>query len=106
VDEERTPHAGKFARQVWKHYSLELDAGSNEADEWTDEEGFIEFPERTIRAGLLCRAVATGWSAMMTLAHGSTGIHAHVLVWGADTYAVEASYSPGKPLPEEIVVRR
>ncbi len=40
----------------------------------------------------------------MTLAHGSTGISADVMVWGNDHYPESVRYEPGKTLPEKIVL--
>jgi hypothetical protein len=106
VDKEGKPCVGQFVRQSWKHDSLELSAGDNIENSWTDDEGYVDFPERTIRAGLLQRILFPAWAALMTLAHGSTGISADVMVWGADNYPIEAVYVPGQPLPEVIVLTR
>jgi hypothetical protein len=73
-------------------------------DSWTDAEGYVDFPERTIRACLLQRILFPAWAALMTLAHGSTGISADITVWGADSYPNEAMYVPDQPLPEVIVL--
>src|SRR5882672_1607716 len=86
VDENGHPYAGKQVRQTWKHYSLELDAGDNLEDRWTDENGYVAFPERTIRASFLGRVILTTFNTGMTLAHGSIGIHADVAATGPQGY--------------------
>jgi hypothetical protein len=106
IDQEGKPYPENFVRQSWKHYSLDLSSGTNLEDRWTDADGYVQFPERTIRACLLQRVSFPAWPHLMTLAHGSTGIRADVMVWGSDTYAIDADYVPGKPLPEAIILPR
>jgi hypothetical protein len=81
VDEQGKPRAGVQVTQVWKHYSLEWGGCcDNEEERWTDGNGFVVFPRRTIWAGLLRRIVFPIWARVLTLAHGGSGIHAYVMV--------------------------
>src|SRR6185503_6950557 len=100
VDNEGNPWVGQFVRQTWKDYTLEPDAGENLEDKWTDAEGYVDFPERTITASVLQRVLFPAWAALMTSAHGSTGVSADVLVWGPDNSPREAKYIRGQPLPD------
>ena len=50
VDTAGNPLRGAFVRQVWKDYSVE--SASHEQDARTDENGYVSFPERTIRSEL------------------------------------------------------
>ena len=105
VDEEGKPYVGKQVRQLWKHYSLEFESGQNGEFQVTDSEGFVSFPERTIRASLLWRMIVPAIKTVLTLAHGSTGIDAYVSTSGPQGYK-SVEYVPGKPLPERIVLPR
>ena len=103
VNEKGEPYIGKKVRQAWKHYSLELDTAENMEDRWTDHNGYVAFPERTIRANLLWRTIVPLWSTVMMLAHGSTGISADVAASGPQGYE-SVKYVPNKPLPEQLVL--
>ena len=100
TDKEGKPVAGVRARQFWKHYSLAWQGCCPEMeDRWTDANGYVVFPKRTIWAGVLRRIVFPVWAKAQTLAHGSTGIRAYVMI--SDEYETN-NYQPGKPLPNEV----
>lgn len=103
VDENGKPYVGKQVRQAWKHYTLDREPGTNMEDQFTDGDGQVTFPERIIRANLFSRVMLTTYSALMTFAHGSYGIHADVAASGPQGYK-SVAYVPGKPLPEQIVL--
>ena len=103
VDWEGKPLTDEFVRQSWTHYSLESCCGDID-DRWTDENGYVVFPERLIWASLLRRALFPIWARVMTIAHGSEGIAADVVVWGKDTYSESVEYKPNQPLPDKIVL--
>ena|SRR6266481_2683401 len=96
-------HTRKEVRQNWKHYSLEADGIDHLEDQWTDENGYASFPERTIRASILRRIVLTAFTGAMTLAHGSVGISAGVAATGPQGYQ-RLEYDPGQPLPRRLVL--
>lgn len=98
VNREGKPLADKRVTQSWRHYSLQFCCG-NEDDRATDENGYVTFPKRVIWASLLRRVTFTVWAHIMTLAHGSTGIHAWVTAYPETVF-----YEPDKPLPSEIVL--
>jgi hypothetical protein len=107
VNERGTPLKDVFVRQSWKHYSYELDAGENLEDAWTDENGYITFPERTIKVSLIKQAIAPLIVDRMLQEHASFGASAAIMAWGdkggeGDASSVE--YEPGKPLPEQLVL--
>ncbi len=105
VNERGEPIKGKFARESWAHYSLELNPSERGADRWSDDKGFVIFPKGTIRASLVRRAIFPILTSIYSLAHGSTGIRADVTVWyGTDNMPKSLNYEPGKPLPDQIVV--
>jgi hypothetical protein len=105
VDEAGNPYVEHRVEQAWKHYSLELGAGSNGEVRWTDRNGYVSFPERTLRANLLWRVAIPIFSSVMTLAHGSTGVSSTVFTTGPQGYG-SAKYVSGKPPPEQLVLPR
>lgn len=106
VDESGRPLPNEFVRQIWKHYSLELDAGDHSDDGWTDADGYAAFPERTIRANLLQRMLVPLRHATALGPHASYGASSNIMVWGGRLVPEIASYKPGEPLPSEIVFPR
>lgn len=102
VCENGAPVGREFVKQGWAHYTLE--SYSHTEDQRTDDDGYVTFPERTIRAGLLQRGVYTVWSKALTLAHGSYGPSADVIAWDAQRMPHSVDYKVGEPLPREIVV--
>ena len=104
VDQHGQPFVGEEVREIWQHYSLEGEGHSEERQ--TDENGYVVFPERKICTPLLWRIVSTGLAAVLTLAHGSMGVHAWVMVIGYSTSGGTRDYKPGRTLPGEIVLQR
>ncbi len=105
VDEEGVPYARKRVRQSWKHYSLELEDGENMADGLTNEDGFVEFPERTVRLTTAGRISRTALTHILKVFHGSTGIHADVAAIGPQGYR-SLEYVLDGPPPAQLVLPR
>lgn len=103
VDETGSPFVGARVVQQWDHFSLGTGGGE---ERWADDNGYVVFPERTVRTGLLHRALRISWAAVMTLAHGSTGIRATVWATTPKSSSEFLEYKQGKPLPKEIVLQR
>ncbi len=98
------PNTG--VRQVWRDYSLEW--GDHEEDFVTDANGYVTFPERTVRATILHRVVESGfdWLHSKTglFLHSSSGPHSYIVVLsGGHSYE---GYYHGEGLPPERVVLR
>ena len=104
IDQNGQPFVGEEVREYWQHYSLESDGHREERR--TDENGYVVFPERRIWSPLLWRIVSTSLAAVLTLAHGSMGVSAWVMVVGYSTNGGTRDYKPGVPLPGEIVLQR
>lgn len=102
VDGEGNIVRGALAREYWQHDSLE--SKSHEQDSRTDEDGYVTFPAKTIRASLLSRMVGPIGNMFAQGVHASNGPHAYVLAWGRGAEGW-ANYIPGEPLPERIVLR-
>lgn len=100
VDESGNSVVGVGVNEGWRHYSVEI--RRHEESLITDDEGYVTFPRRTVRAGVLIRAVGGMITALNP--HGSSGPHAFADVMGS--YSGTADYSPDKPLPTTIIVGR
>jgi hypothetical protein len=91
--------------QSWGHYSLYLDGADQSEDRFTDMSGHVEFPERTIRAGLLRRIVVPVVAHILVIAHGSVGASGAVWASGIKDIAW-LSYRAGEPLPDKMRVEK
>lgn len=103
IDETGRPYAGMSVSQAWKHYSLELEGGENMETRQTDEAGYVEFPQRTLKLSLLSRALRSVYTHVLTLSHGSAGISADVAATGPQGYK-SIKYVAGKPPPDQLVL--
>jgi len=104
VDEGRNPLARVGVTEYWGHTSIEADEHHGEST--TDDQGYVTFSQRTIRASLLRRGLRPLINRLSV--HGvDLGPHAYLIVSGDMNSTTDNSdYRPGKPLPEEIVLRR
>jgi hypothetical protein len=100
VDESGNPVKGVGVKEGWRHYSVQI--RRQEESLFADDEGNVTFPRRTVRAGLLVRAVGSLIAALNP--HGRSGPHAFIDVQGS--YSGTADYSPDKPIPPTLIVRR
>jgi hypothetical protein len=101
VDAVGNPVKGVVVNQGWRHHSIEIHR--QEQSLVADAEGYVTFPRRTARAGLLVRAVGSVIAEFNP--HGRTGPYAFVDVLGPYS-GTAAEYSPGKPIPTTITVSR
>lgn len=104
MDGEGAPVKGEFVRESWKHYSFETDAADSSDDRWSDEDGYVVFPERTIRVTLARRAVVPLLNALRLQEHASSGPRADIMVWGGGTLPSVVKYQRDKPLPTHITL--
>lgn len=93
------------ATQSWGHYSLYLGGNDETDDRFTDANGYVEFPERTIRAAVLRRLVVPFIAHILVIAHGSVGPSGAVWASGIKDVAW-LSYKTGKPLPDKMRVEK
>jgi len=100
IDPEGEPVAGVWVRQAWKHYSLQLEGGENFDERWSDKNGYVVFPEKRITKGLLHRIVLIALTGLLTLAHGSTGVHASVWAVTDKCSSEFLDYAASKPLAD------
>ena len=82
VDVNENVCRNMLVTQDWGHYSLYPDNGGGGLDKrFTDMNGYVEFPERKIRASLLRRGVMPIIAHMLVIAHGSVGASGAVGYW-------------------------
>lgn len=105
IDEEGVPYEGLRVVEYWKHYSLELEAGQNGEERWSDRNGVVEFPRRTIRMTVLGRLFRMAITRLNRLLHGSTGIRADIMATGPKGTKT-LQYEPNKPPPDTLVLPR
>lgn len=91
--------------ETWGHYSLFLTGNTDSEDAYTDKDGFVEFPERHIRASGIRRIVMPVITKALTIAHGSYGVHASVHINGLKEVSW-LSYKGEPPLPDTAIVKR
>jgi hypothetical protein len=101
VDEAGKPVPRILVKQGWREHSIELHR--NEQTLVTDEDGYVYFPRRRIRAGLLHRTI--GRVLTFLNPHGQSGTEAFADVIGPYTSQTDTNYTPGKQLPNVIVIR-
>ncbi|MBX3298204.1 MAG: hypothetical protein KF736_01925 [Acidobacteria bacterium] len=85
------------------HYSLFLGPNGGTEDQYTDSNGIVVFPEKTVRAIGLRRVVVPIIAHILIIAHGSVGPSGAVWATGLKDVAW-LSYKPGKPLPYNMRV--
>jgi len=107
ADQNGKPFVGESVMQSWKHYSLDWSGCcDNTETRTTDENGVVIFPKRTIWAGLLRRLIFPMWAEVMSLAHGSTGIHSYIWVKSYSMPKGTKDYVVGELPPQEIILPR
>ena len=74
-----------------------------------DENGFVSFPERTVRSSRLARTFGVISNTVSLGVHASYGPSAYVLAYGhtvgGKRLEGSAYYHAGEPLPEKLVTR-
>ena len=103
VNENGVPYPNKLVRQFCTNYTLDADPCSLAADDtyrFTDENGYVEFSEKSFSMSLLPRILTTCKSYLFILAHGSVGSDVYVDSSGPDGYKV-LNYAPGSGLPPD-----
>jgi hypothetical protein len=105
IDVNGSPCENMPVMEMWGHYSLFLTGNHQSEDSVTDKNGFVEFPERSVRAIGIRRLVMPFVTMILTIAHGSTGVHAAVSTSGLKDVAW-LSYKGELPLPDTARVEK
>jgi hypothetical protein len=105
IDERGNPYRGKMVRQSCSNYILGIHPceESGDATQYTDDNGYVIFPERKITASLLSRLVRTVFHFIVQNIHGGWGIHISVDSSGPQGYK-RLDYKPGEPFPSEFIL--
>ena len=108
LDEDRSPLRRVRVTEYWSDASVERD--DHQAESVTDDDGYVTFPTRTIRASPIRRGIVPLINRLNV--HGvDVGPHAYLIISRVVSSDMNfmtdnSNYFPGKPLPEEIVLRR
>src|SRR5262245_37090318 len=89
--------------QSWGHYRLYLDGNNSTEYRITDTNGYVQFPERTIRASLARRTLMPIITRITTIMHGGWKVDGAVWASGIKDVAW-LSYRPGAALPDKMQV--
>lgn len=105
VDSAGKPLSSMPVAQDWRHYSFEQESHWEESV--TDENGYVAFPERLVRASLARRLINLRPSNLPFLPHASSGPYSFILVLAGDEYLNDdTSYSGREAPPSQVVLRK
>jgi hypothetical protein len=103
VDESGAAVRGINVTEHWQHYLLE--SSGHEDVRQTGADGHVSFPERTIRASLLGRFLATIVRLTKSGTESKREPYASMVVWGSKVHETAvAVYNEGQSPQSEIVV--
>ena len=102
IDQLEQPVAGVKVTEHWQNYLLEPQG--HEELRSTLENGEVQFPERTLRASLMTRAVARIVKATRSGAEKRIDCYASVVVWGSKDYETTAAVHNGSEVSEQTIV--
>ena len=105
LDDSGRPVRALKVTEHWQHYLFESEG--HEEVMRTEDDGKVDFPERTIRASLLRRVVARINKAVSRSGQTRTDAAASVVLWGSKEYETTvAVYRAPDPPPGQISVCR
>ncbi len=105
VDTSGSPVANMPVGQDWRHYSFEQESHWEESI--TDENGFVTFPERVLRASVCRRLINLRPANLPGFPHGGSGPHSFILVLAGPDYQNDfATYTGSQPPPARVILRR
>lgn len=105
VDVNETPCASMRVTQSWGHYRLYLDGNYSSDHRLTDQNGYVRFPERTIRASLSRRIIMPIVTRIATIMHGGWRVDGAVWATGIKDVAW-ISYESGRSVPGKMRVEK
>lgn len=101
VDANGKPLPKVFVCQYWQHYSLE--EMEHKEDKWTDENGKVTFPRRSIKANLIQRIIGPIREFCTLLFKASYGPHSYVQAFHGGMQG-SLSYSKWEQLEHTLVI--
>jgi hypothetical protein len=105
VDVNGNACANMRVTQSWGHYRLYTGGNESSDQRLTDVNGYVRFPERTIRASLARRLIMPIFTRIATMMHGGWEVSGAVWASGIKDVAW-LSYKSGTSLPEKMRVER
>jgi hypothetical protein len=104
LDESGHPIKDVPLKEAWSDDSVK--AGDDIEDLTTDERGYVVFPRRTVKANILARIVRRVFITFVPH-QGEGHPTAYIIVLGHfKPVTDEPYYVPGRPLANQIIVRR
>lgn len=105
IDVNGAACANMRVTQSWGHYRLYADGNNSSDDRLTDQNGYVRFPERTIRASLLRRIIMPVVTRILTVMHGGWSVDG--AVWASGIKDVPwLTYESGRPMPGKMRVEK
>lgn len=105
VDDSGAPVREIKVTEHWQHHPLESD-GHEEA-QTTNQDGFVSFGLRSIRASLAGRLMARISNIATEGGRGRTDPYGAIVVWGSKVHATTVAVYQGEEVPQpEIRVQR
>jgi hypothetical protein len=104
-DENGNPYAGKMVRQFCTNYTLGIHPceDADDTTKYTDDNGYVVFPERKIQASLLSRLLRSSYHFVLQFAHGGFGAQAYVDSSGPQGYK-RLDYDFSQAPPEVLIL--
>ena len=104
VNEKGVSLSDELMIQGWRDYSIEFWFSDTHTEKKsTDKNGYVNFPERTIRVSIAQLALSELWDfTSKEIPHTSQGKHSYIVC--AKIVKCQASYSEGDELPKVIIV--
>jgi hypothetical protein len=101
LDEQGNPAGGVLTVQEWGLFGIDR---YEEEHRRTDEDGFVDYPQRIVRASLFSRSLAFAGGLF---SHGGLGPYASVWAFGADPHVwIAHNCSVTIPAPPQIRLSR
>lgn len=101
LDETGNPAPNILVTQRWGHYNV---GSENEASSRTDDNGYVEFPARRVKANLVSRTIKP---IVGIFIHEGAGPYAQIHAFGTDPYVWTSMPSSIKdPPPKELHLKR
>ncbi|MDQ3664999.1 MAG: hypothetical protein M3410_00135 [Acidobacteriota bacterium] len=105
VDVNGTSCPNMRVTESWGHYRLYLDGNESSDDRFTDANGYVQFPERKIRASVSRRIMMPIVTRITTIMHG--GWRVSGAVWASGIKEVAwLSYHGANSLPDKMRVEK
>ena len=101
VDESGKPVGNVLVNQGWRDHSIELHRSEQGIS--SDSQGYVYFPRRAVRAGLLHRLIGRAVASLNP--HGETRIETFVYVVGPYLSRTDTVGSTDASLPHVIIIR-